>query len=152
MFYFLSQEFAILHLGISCAHNVLAIYALSIYLFIKLRKNVFFFHLSQSTINPVDAVYQPSPLEQSVISTMPSQAVIPPGMVYRKNLSRNTLEQSRMQLQSRWRGCIMVDSFCVTYAIQVHTALSGAHSPQWCKGRQRSRRYGASSAIRKICL
>uniref|UniRef100_A0A8C4UTT5 Oxysterol-binding protein n=1 Tax=Falco tinnunculus TaxID=100819 RepID=A0A8C4UTT5_FALTI len=30
------------------------------------------------TINPVDAVYQPSPLEQSVISTMPSQAVIPP--------------------------------------------------------------------------
>uniref|UniRef100_A0A663M610 Oxysterol-binding protein n=1 Tax=Athene cunicularia TaxID=194338 RepID=A0A663M610_ATHCN len=31
-----------------------------------------------STINPVDAVYQPSPLEQSVISTMPSQAVIPP--------------------------------------------------------------------------
>uniref|UniRef100_A0A672U3J8 Oxysterol-binding protein n=1 Tax=Strigops habroptila TaxID=2489341 RepID=A0A672U3J8_STRHB len=36
------------------------------------------FLLSQSTINPVDAVYQPSPLEQSVISTMPSQAVIPP--------------------------------------------------------------------------
>uniref|UniRef100_A0A8B9PM00 Oxysterol-binding protein n=1 Tax=Apteryx owenii TaxID=8824 RepID=A0A8B9PM00_APTOW len=31
-----------------------------------------------STINPVDAVYQPSPLEPSVISTMPSQTVIPP--------------------------------------------------------------------------
>ncbi|KAI6064014.1 Oxysterol-binding protein-related protein 9 isoform X4 [Aix galericulata] len=31
-----------------------------------------------STINPVDAVYQPSPLEQPVISTMPSQTVIPP--------------------------------------------------------------------------
>lgn len=60
-----------------------------------------FFLLSQSTINPVDAVYQPSPLEQSVISTMPSQAVIPPGMVCRKNLRGNTLEQSRVQLQSR---------------------------------------------------
>ncbi|XP_072722489.1 oxysterol-binding protein-related protein 9 isoform X2 [Mycteria americana] len=34
--------------------------------------------IAKSTINPVDAVYQPSPLEQSVISTMPSQAVIPP--------------------------------------------------------------------------
>lgn len=79
-----------------------------------------FFHLSQSTINPVDAVYQPSPLEQSVISTMPSQAVIPPGMVYRKDLSRNTLEQSRMQLQSSWRGCIMVDSLC-------HICNTGAH-------------------------
>ncbi|OXB78967.1 UNVERIFIED_CONTAM: hypothetical protein H355_013847 [Colinus virginianus] len=33
-----------------------------------------------STINPVDAVYQPSPLEQPVISAMPSQTVIPPGM------------------------------------------------------------------------
>ncbi|KAJ7400402.1 hypothetical protein BTVI_105710 [Pitangus sulphuratus] len=32
-----------------------------------------------STINPVDAVYQPSPLEPSGISAMPSQAVIPPG-------------------------------------------------------------------------
>uniref|UniRef100_A0A8C9EYP4 Oxysterol-binding protein n=1 Tax=Pavo cristatus TaxID=9049 RepID=A0A8C9EYP4_PAVCR len=31
-----------------------------------------------STINPVDAVYQPSPLEQPVISAMPSQTVIPP--------------------------------------------------------------------------
>uniref|UniRef100_A0A493TVY4 Oxysterol-binding protein n=1 Tax=Anas platyrhynchos platyrhynchos TaxID=8840 RepID=A0A493TVY4_ANAPP len=30
------------------------------------------------TINPVDAVYQPSPLEQPVISAMPSQTVIPP--------------------------------------------------------------------------
>lgn len=37
------------------------------------------FLLSQSTINPVDAVYQPSPLEQPVISAMPSQTVIPPG-------------------------------------------------------------------------
>ncbi|NXV74770.1 OSBL9 protein, partial [Atlantisia rogersi] len=34
--------------------------------------------IAKSTINPVDAVYQPSPLEQSVISTMPSQAVLPP--------------------------------------------------------------------------
>ncbi|XP_052571033.1 oxysterol-binding protein-related protein 9 isoform X9 [Peromyscus californicus insignis] len=31
----------------------------------------------QSTINPVDAIYQPSPLEP-VISTMPSQTVLPP--------------------------------------------------------------------------
>uniref|UniRef100_A0A2K6GUW4 Oxysterol-binding protein n=1 Tax=Propithecus coquereli TaxID=379532 RepID=A0A2K6GUW4_PROCO len=31
-----------------------------------------------STINPVDAVYQPSPLEPVVISTMPSQTVLPP--------------------------------------------------------------------------
>ncbi|KAH0519756.1 Oxysterol-binding protein-related protein 9 [Microtus ochrogaster] len=31
-----------------------------------------------STINPVDAIYQPSPLEP-VISTMPSQTVLPPG-------------------------------------------------------------------------
>uniref|UniRef100_A0A8C2TI90 Oxysterol-binding protein n=1 Tax=Coturnix japonica TaxID=93934 RepID=A0A8C2TI90_COTJA len=34
--------------------------------------------VSTSTINPVDAVYQPSPLEQPVISAMPSQTVIPP--------------------------------------------------------------------------
>uniref|UniRef100_A0A663M5Z5 Oxysterol-binding protein n=1 Tax=Athene cunicularia TaxID=194338 RepID=A0A663M5Z5_ATHCN len=71
------KEFAILHLGISSTHNVLAIYAF-FFFFFKLRKNVLLFLLSQSTINPVDAVYQPSPLEQSVISTMPSQAVIPP--------------------------------------------------------------------------
>uniref|UniRef100_A0ACB8F3V3 Oxysterol-binding protein- protein 9 n=1 Tax=Sphaerodactylus townsendi TaxID=933632 RepID=A0ACB8F3V3_9SAUR len=31
-----------------------------------------------STINPVDAIYQPSPLEPSVISTMPTQTVLPP--------------------------------------------------------------------------
>ncbi|XP_019386955.1 PREDICTED: oxysterol-binding protein-related protein 9 isoform X1 [Crocodylus porosus] len=31
-----------------------------------------------STINPVDAVYQPSPLEPAVINTMPTQSVIPP--------------------------------------------------------------------------
>ncbi|KAK1340005.1 hypothetical protein QTO34_018569 [Cnephaeus nilssonii] len=31
-----------------------------------------------STINPVDAIYQPSPLEP-VINTMPSQSVLPPG-------------------------------------------------------------------------
>ncbi|EPY84493.1 oxysterol-binding protein-related protein 9 isoform 7 [Camelus ferus] len=31
-----------------------------------------------STINPVDAIYQPSPLEP-VINTMPSQTVLPPG-------------------------------------------------------------------------
>jgi len=99
---------------------------------------VLVFLLSQSTINPVDAVYQPSPLEQSVISTMPSQAVIPPGMAYRKNLSRNVHEQSRMQLQSRWRGRVMVDSFCVTSAVQVHAALGGARTPRWCKGRERS--------------
>lgn len=49
----------------------------------------FCFFSSQSTINPVDAVYQPSPLEQPVISAMPSQTVIPPGMLYRDNLSRN---------------------------------------------------------------
>uniref|UniRef100_A0A6J0T8M9 Oxysterol-binding protein n=1 Tax=Pogona vitticeps TaxID=103695 RepID=A0A6J0T8M9_9SAUR len=31
-----------------------------------------------STINPVDAIYQPSLLESSVISTMPTQTVLPP--------------------------------------------------------------------------
>uniref|UniRef100_A0A8D0H7E8 Oxysterol-binding protein n=1 Tax=Sphenodon punctatus TaxID=8508 RepID=A0A8D0H7E8_SPHPU len=31
----------------------------------------------KSTINPVDAIYQPSPLEASVISTMPTQTVLP---------------------------------------------------------------------------
>ncbi|XP_063512205.1 oxysterol-binding protein-related protein 9 isoform X7 [Pongo pygmaeus] len=34
--------------------------------------------IAKSTINPVDAIYQPSPLEP-VISTMPSQTVLPPG-------------------------------------------------------------------------
>uniref|UniRef100_A0A2K6GV17 Oxysterol-binding protein n=1 Tax=Propithecus coquereli TaxID=379532 RepID=A0A2K6GV17_PROCO len=34
--------------------------------------------IAKSTINPVDAVYQPSPLEPVVISTMPSQTVLPP--------------------------------------------------------------------------
>uniref|UniRef100_A0A2I3G1Z6 Oxysterol-binding protein n=1 Tax=Nomascus leucogenys TaxID=61853 RepID=A0A2I3G1Z6_NOMLE len=33
--------------------------------------------IAKSTINPVDAIYQPSPLEP-VISTMPSQTVLPP--------------------------------------------------------------------------
>uniref|UniRef100_A0A674I4X2 Oxysterol-binding protein n=1 Tax=Terrapene triunguis TaxID=2587831 RepID=A0A674I4X2_9SAUR len=32
----------------------------------------------KSTINPVDAVYQPSPLEPTVITTMPTQTVLPP--------------------------------------------------------------------------
>ncbi|XP_041134245.1 oxysterol-binding protein-related protein 9-like isoform X8 [Polyodon spathula] len=31
-----------------------------------------------STINPVDGIYQPSPLDSSVISTMPTQTVLPP--------------------------------------------------------------------------
>ncbi|GAB1288738.1 Oxysterol-binding protein [Apodemus speciosus] len=34
-------------------------------------------NIAKSTINPVDAIYQPSPLEP-VISTMPSQTVLPP--------------------------------------------------------------------------
>ncbi|XP_041134240.1 oxysterol-binding protein-related protein 9-like isoform X4 [Polyodon spathula] len=32
----------------------------------------------RSTINPVDGIYQPSPLDSSVISTMPTQTVLPP--------------------------------------------------------------------------
>uniref|UniRef100_A0A8C4YBT8 Oxysterol-binding protein n=2 Tax=Gopherus evgoodei TaxID=1825980 RepID=A0A8C4YBT8_9SAUR len=31
-----------------------------------------------STINPVDAIYQPGPLEPTVITTMPTQTVLPP--------------------------------------------------------------------------
>ncbi|KAF7244496.1 Oxysterol-binding protein-related protein 9 [Varanus komodoensis] len=34
--------------------------------------------IAKSTINPVDAIYQPSLLESSVISTMPTQTVLPP--------------------------------------------------------------------------
>ncbi|XP_074987953.1 oxysterol-binding protein-related protein 9 isoform X3 [Caretta caretta] len=34
--------------------------------------------IAKSTINPVDAVYQPSPLEPTVITTMPTQTVLPP--------------------------------------------------------------------------
>ena len=37
--------------------------------------------IAKSTINPVDAIYQPSPLEP-VISTMPSQTALPPGTVF----------------------------------------------------------------------
>lgn len=88
---------------------------------------MFFFLLSQSTINPVDAVYQPSPLEPSVVSTMPSQAVIPPGMVRRENLSRNIHQQSGMQLQLRWRACIVEGSSCVMCAVQEHSVLGAAH-------------------------
>ncbi|KAF7487191.1 Hypothetical predicted protein [Marmota monax] len=33
--------------------------------------------IAKTTVNPVDAIYQPSPLEP-VISTMPSQTVLPP--------------------------------------------------------------------------
>ena len=33
--------------------------------------------ITKSTINPMDAIYQPSPLEP-VINTMPSQTVLPP--------------------------------------------------------------------------
>lgn len=33
--------------------------------------------IAKSTINPVDAIHQPSPLEP-VINTMPSQTVLPP--------------------------------------------------------------------------
>ncbi|RXM28812.1 Oxysterol-binding protein-related protein 9 [Acipenser ruthenus] len=35
--------------------------------------------IAKSTINPVDGIYQPSPLDSSVISTMPTQTVLPPG-------------------------------------------------------------------------
>lgn len=114
---------------LSCiwAFLVLMMFLLSmLYLFyFKLRggKKMLFFFLSQSTINPVDAVYQPSPLEQSVISTMPSQAVMPPGMVCRNNLSGNILEQSRMQLQSRCLGCRMVGGFCATHAVQMQVVV-----------------------------
>lgn len=48
---------------------------------VLLKKDFNFVSLSQSTINPVDAVYQPSPLEPAVINTMPTQSVIPPGTV-----------------------------------------------------------------------
>ncbi|XP_058887821.1 oxysterol-binding protein-related protein 9-like isoform X2 [Acipenser ruthenus] len=34
--------------------------------------------IAKSTINPVDGIYQPSPLDSSVISTMPTQTVLPP--------------------------------------------------------------------------
>ncbi|XP_064415871.1 oxysterol-binding protein-related protein 9 isoform X5 [Latimeria chalumnae] len=34
--------------------------------------------IAKSTINPVDGIYQPSSLESSVISTMPTQTVLPP--------------------------------------------------------------------------
>ncbi|MGH0176001.1 UNVERIFIED_CONTAM: hypothetical protein FKN15_076343 [Acipenser sinensis] len=35
--------------------------------------------IAKSTINPVDGIYQPSPLDSSVICTMPTQTVLPPG-------------------------------------------------------------------------
>ncbi|XP_041064234.1 oxysterol-binding protein-related protein 9 isoform X3 [Carcharodon carcharias] len=34
--------------------------------------------VTSSTINPVDGIFQPNPLESTVISTMPTQAVLPP--------------------------------------------------------------------------
>ncbi|XP_038650190.1 oxysterol-binding protein-related protein 9 isoform X4 [Scyliorhinus canicula] len=34
--------------------------------------------IAKSTINPVDGVYQPNPLESTVITTMPTQTVLPP--------------------------------------------------------------------------
>ncbi|XP_041064233.1 oxysterol-binding protein-related protein 9 isoform X2 [Carcharodon carcharias] len=34
--------------------------------------------IAKSTINPVDGIFQPNPLESTVISTMPTQAVLPP--------------------------------------------------------------------------
>ncbi|XP_072919125.1 oxysterol-binding protein-related protein 9 isoform X5 [Hemitrygon akajei] len=34
--------------------------------------------IAKSTINPVDGVFQPNPLESAVISTMPTQTVLPP--------------------------------------------------------------------------
>ncbi|XP_078074687.1 oxysterol-binding protein-related protein 9 isoform X2 [Mustelus asterias] len=34
--------------------------------------------IAKSTINPVDGVFQPNPLESTVISTMPTQTVLPP--------------------------------------------------------------------------
>ncbi|XP_072919126.1 oxysterol-binding protein-related protein 9 isoform X6 [Hemitrygon akajei] len=34
--------------------------------------------VTNSTINPVDGVFQPNPLESAVISTMPTQTVLPP--------------------------------------------------------------------------
>ena len=44
-----------------------------------------------STINPVDAMYQPSPLEP-VVNTMPSQTVLPP------ELLRGSVSQSSIHL------------------------------------------------------
>ncbi|XP_067846325.1 oxysterol-binding protein-related protein 9 isoform X2 [Heptranchias perlo] len=34
--------------------------------------------IAKSTINPVDGIFQPNPLESSVISTMPTQTALPP--------------------------------------------------------------------------
>ncbi|XP_078417245.1 oxysterol-binding protein-related protein 9 isoform X2 [Cetorhinus maximus] len=34
--------------------------------------------IAKSTINPVDGIFQPNPLESTVISTMPTQTVLPP--------------------------------------------------------------------------
>uniref|UniRef100_UPI00398F2B6D oxysterol-binding protein-related protein 9 isoform X2 n=1 Tax=Pristiophorus japonicus TaxID=55135 RepID=UPI00398F2B6D len=34
--------------------------------------------IAKSTINPIDGIFQPSPLESTVISTMPTQTVLPP--------------------------------------------------------------------------
>lgn len=101
MFHFLSQEFAALPLSISCTHGVLTIYAVLFFLLCK-KKKVLLFLLSQSTINPVDAVYQPSPLEQPVISAMPSHTVIPPGT--EEKLSRNTHGQAGCSCTSDGRA------------------------------------------------
>ena len=51
--------------------------------------------IAKSTINPIDAIHQPSPLEP-VINTMPSQTVLPPGMVFGKMFHRFSAEKKNV--------------------------------------------------------
>lgn len=125
VFHFLSQEFVALPLSISCAHGVLTIYAVVFGFLIEgEKKKVLLFLLSQSTINPVDAVYQPSPLEQPVISAMPSHTVIPPG-TEEKLLEIPTGKQdaAALQMEGLHKGGLFL---CHMYAVQVLTAPGGA--------------------------
>uniref|UniRef100_A0A8D0MRB7 Oxysterol-binding protein n=1 Tax=Sus scrofa TaxID=9823 RepID=A0A8D0MRB7_PIG len=53
------------------------IYGTDINMVESIKHCIVLLQIAKSTINPVDAIYQPSPLEP-VISTMPSQTVLPP--------------------------------------------------------------------------
>uniref|UniRef100_A0A8D0QKY1 Oxysterol-binding protein n=1 Tax=Sus scrofa TaxID=9823 RepID=A0A8D0QKY1_PIG len=53
------------------------IYGTDINMVESIKHCIVLLQIAKSTINPVDAIYQPSPLEP-VINTMPSQTVLPP--------------------------------------------------------------------------
>lgn len=118
----LSQEFAVLHLGISCAHNVLAIYALFFYFKLRGEKSAFLSFVSEH--------HKPC---WRGLSAQSSGAVgdqhdaFPSGDTSRYGVQKEPpweysgAEQGAAAIQML--GCGTVGGFCATHAVQVQLVV-----------------------------